>query len=72
MPSFVAFNRIQSTPAARLYFPQQTFPNVSQCCIPDLAYFLDKLKNGTWTYANVTLPRNILLNKHGYWVTVEM
>ncbi|CAF2513314.1 unnamed protein product [Rotaria sp. Silwood2] len=64
--------KIISTPQARLYFPQKIFPNATQCCMPNLGYLLDKLKNGTWTYVNVTSPRNILLDNNGYLVTVEM
>ncbi|CAF3363035.1 unnamed protein product [Rotaria sp. Silwood1] len=70
--SFPISYRIKSTPQARLYFPQKIFPNISQCCMPNLAYLLDKLKNGTWTYVNVSNPRNILLDNYGYLVTVEM
>ena len=64
--------KIQSMPNARLYFPKGIFPNVSQCCMPDLAFLLNKLNNGTRTYVNVTEPRNLLINNHGYLVTVEM
>ncbi len=64
--------KIQSTPQVRLYFPQRIFPNISQCCMPNLAYLLDKLRNGTWTYVNVSSPRNLQMDNNGYLVTVEM
>jgi hypothetical protein len=64
--------KIQPTSQARLYFPQQIFPNASQCCMRDIAYLLDKLKNGTWSYVNVsTLIRKLLIDDNGYLVTVE-
>jgi hypothetical protein len=63
--------KIQSTPQARLYFPQRIFPNASQCCMLDLSYLSGKLDNGTWSYVNVSSPRNLLLDNHGYIVTVE-
>jgi hypothetical protein len=63
--------KIQSTPQARLYFPKGIFPNASQCCMPDLNYLLNKLTNGTWTYVNISSPRNLLLDNNGYLVTVE-
>lgn len=64
--------KIQSMSNARIYFPQRIFPNVSQCCMPDLAFLLNKLSNGTRTYVNITDPRNLLIDAHGYLVTVEM
>ncbi len=56
---------------ARLYFPQGILPNASQCCMPNLNYLLNKLTNGTWTYVNISAPRNLLLDNNGYLITVE-
>ena len=63
--------KIQSMAEARLYFPQRVFPNASQCCMPDLGYLLDRLRNGLWTSVNVNPPRNLILDNNGYLVTVE-
>jgi hypothetical protein len=39
--------------------------------MPDLNYLLNKLRNGTWTYVNISYPRNLLLDNNGYLVTVQ-
>ncbi|UJR34263.1 hypothetical protein I4U23_021667 [Adineta vaga] len=62
--------KYQSTSNARLYFPQRIFPNKSLCCMPDLSYLLNKLRNGTQSYVNVPTMRNIITDNHGYIVTV--
>ncbi|CAF0877808.1 unnamed protein product [Adineta steineri] len=64
--------RIQITTGARLYFPQKTYPNASQCCMPDINYLLNRLKQATIILANITTPREIIIDDHGYLVTVEM
>ena len=64
--------RIQSTSNARLYFSKGIFPNASQCCMPDINYLLDKLRNGTRTYRNVSTPRNLFIDNNGYLVTAEL
>ncbi|CAF1086171.1 unnamed protein product [Adineta steineri] len=63
--------RIQSTPGARLYFSQQTLPNVNQCCMPDLDFLLSKLRNATPIYVSIPNPRCLALDNHGYIVAIE-
>lgn len=62
----------QSTAGSRLYFAQSIFPNRSKCCMPDLDYLLEKLKNGTWTSTYIPTPRNLILDDQNRLVTVEM
>ena len=70
--TFPVSYRIQTSPQARLYFPRRVFPNASQCCMPDLGYLLERMRNGTWISVNVLTPRNLILDNNGYLVTVEM
>jgi hypothetical protein len=63
--------RIETTPGARLYFPQQSLPNDSQCCMPDINYLLSKLRTANRTSANVSNPRDAVIDDQGYLVTVE-
>lgn len=64
--------RILPSTGARLYFLQQILPNTSQCCMPDINYLLNKLNQATLIYANLTQPRDVLIDNFGYLVTVEM
>jgi hypothetical protein len=63
--------RIEVTQGARLYFPQRTFPNISQCCMPDINYLLNQLQMALLTSANASNVRNVALDDYGYVVTVE-
>ena len=63
--------KIQSLTNARLYFLRGIFPNASQCCMPNTTYLLNKLQNATPTYINVTDPRSLVFDNHGYLVTVS-
>ena len=62
---------VQTMSQARLYFTQQILPNVSSCCMPDLNLVLDKLRNATPIYINVS-PRCLAFDNHGYVVTSEL
>ena len=64
--------KVRSEPQARLYFPQGIIPNASLCCMPNLTSVLEKLKNGTWTYVNISNARNLLIDDKGYLITVEL
>ncbi|CAF1165860.1 unnamed protein product [Adineta ricciae] len=70
--SFPPTYRIRSMTAARLYFPQKTYPNASLCCMPDINYLLNKLQSASVTLANISNPRDMLIDDSGYLVTVEM
>jgi hypothetical protein len=64
--------RIEATPGGRLYFPQQSFPNASQCCMPNINYLLNKLKMATMIFTSVLNPRDAVIDDYGYLVTVEV
>ena len=64
--------KIEMTAGARLYFPRQSFPNASQCCMPDINYLLNKLQQATLTFLTVSNPRDLIIDNLGYLVTVEM
>ena len=63
--------RIQSTPNARMYFPRQILPNASECCTSDTGALLSQLNASTPTYVDVTDPGRLVLDNHGYLVTVS-
>ena len=64
--------RIEMKSQARLYFPQQSFPNVSECCMSNLTDLLNRLKQGNLISVNVSTPRDLVLDNRGALVTVEM
>jgi hypothetical protein len=70
--TFPGSYQIQTTPGGRLYFPQKSFPNASQCCMPDINYLLNKLRMATIISINVSNPRDAVIDDHGYLVTVEV
>jgi hypothetical protein len=70
-PTFPISYKILSTPQARLYFPQGIFPNASQCCMPNPAYLLDNLNTTIKISVNISNPRCIVFDNHGYLVTVS-
>jgi hypothetical protein len=71
-PKFPVSYRIEPTPGGRLYFPQQSFPNASQCCMPNITYLLNRLKMAPIISAVVSYPRDAVIDEHGYLVTVEI
>jgi hypothetical protein len=71
-PTFPISYKIQSTPQARLCFPQRIFPNASQCCMPDLDYLLDKLNTASTISVNLLTHLRIVVDNHGYLVTVSI
>ena len=62
---------IQSISQARLYFLQQILPDPSQCCIPNTSYLINKINAANWTSISVSGPRCIVLDNHGYLVTMS-
>ena len=62
---------LKPTPNAVLYFPRQILPNVSQCCMPNTTDLLQRLSNATSLYALVNGPRCLVMDDHGYLVTVS-
>jgi hypothetical protein len=69
-PTFPLNYHIEVISGARLYFPQQVLPNVSQC-MPNITYLLNKLETGNLISKGVTTPRDAVIDDHGYLVTVE-
>ena len=64
--------QLQPTPAASLYFPNQSLPGPSQCCMSDINILLNKLRNSTPTYVTIASPRSLLLDSQGYLSTVSV
>ena len=62
---------IQSTAGALLYFPQQIFPNASQSSMGNTSSLLQQLNTSTPTYATVNAPRCLVIDDHGYLVTIS-
>jgi hypothetical protein len=70
-PTFPLNYHIEVISGARLYFPQQVLPNVSQC-MPNVTYLLNKLETGNLISTTATTPRDAVIDNHGYLVTVEV
>ena len=62
---------LQSALNAMVFFPQRILPNASESCASDTDFLLSRLNVAIPTYANVSGPRCILLDDHGYLVTVS-
>ena len=63
--------RLQPVGQAQLYFPRGSLPNASQCCMPDLNELLKKLNNATKISVVQTGPRSLVVDDHGYIVTIQ-
>ena len=63
--------RIQSTPSARLYFPQGVYPTDSQCCMPNTTLLLSKLNATTPVQVTATSSRCLVVDNAGRLVTVS-
>ena len=62
---------VNSTPNAFLYFPRQVFPKASECWMPNTTSLLSQLNNAKPAYAFNTSPLCLLLDDHGYLVTLS-
>ena len=62
---------LQSRPDALLYFPRQILPNASQCCMPNGTDLLNRLRNATPINASINGPRRLVMDNHGYLVTLS-
>ena len=62
---------LQPTPNAILYFPQQVLPDSSQCCMGNTTDLVQQLNTAALTYASVTSPLCLVIDNHGYVVTVS-
>ena len=63
--------RMQSTANARMYFHQQVLPDASECCMSDVSVLLSRVSASVPTYADVIDPGRLVLDNHGYLVTVS-
>lgn len=71
---FLTYSRtykIQSSLQTRLYFLQKIFPNTSQCCMPDTSYLMNRLRTAIPISINVSSSCCLILDNHGYLVTVS-
>ena len=63
---------LQSIVGARLYFVRGIFPNDSQCADSYFDTLLENINNASNISTNVTIPRNLIVDDHGYIVTVDI
>jgi hypothetical protein len=63
--------KLQPIPNAILYFPRKIVPNASENCTPNTSYLLSRLNAAVRTQVTVRLPSCLLLDDHGYLVTVS-
>ena len=63
--------KLQPTPGVLLYFPRLILPNPSECWMPNTRFLLDHLNTIVPTHADVPSPTCLLLDNHGYLVTVS-
>ena len=56
---------------ALVFFPGQVLPNSSDSCSSDTSFLLNRLNTTTSTYVNVSNPLRLILDDHGYLVTVS-
>jgi hypothetical protein len=63
--------RLEPMPGVRLYFPRRIFPNESRCCMHDWNQTVTKLTAAIKNETNVTAPRCLVIDNHGYLVTIE-
>ena len=69
--SFPIRYRIQPTSNARVYFPGGSLPSPSECCMPNTTLLIQKLKNATTKSYSLSNPRCLVIDDHGYLVTVQ-
>ena len=62
---------LKPTPDALLYFPRQILPSASQSCMSNDTDLLNRLSNATSTNGSVNSPRCLVIDNHGYLVTVS-
>ena len=63
--------RLQTNPQAILFFTNGAVPAPSQCCMPNTTMLIQKLQNATRTFINITNPRCLVIDDHGFLVTVQ-
>ena len=63
--------KLEPTANAFLYFPRLIVPNASESCTSNTEYLPNRLSAAVSTYATVLTPSCLLLDDHGYLVTVS-
>ena len=63
--------RLQPNSQAILYFTNKTLPSPSQCCMPNTTQLIQKLHNATNVSVDLTSPRCLVIDDHGFLVTVQ-
>lgn len=63
--------KFQSTLNGTVLFPQRILPMPSEGCMPNTTELLNRLNATTPTYASVSGPRCLVIDNHGYLVTVS-
>ena len=62
---------LKPTPKALLYFPRKIFPDASRCCMLNTTDLMNRSTDITSTNGSVINPRCLVIDNHGYLVTVS-
>ena len=62
--------RVQALGQALVYFPQQIFPNASQCCMSNTSFLLQRLNEASSVMATVRGSRCLAIDDNGYIVGI--
>ena len=63
--------RLQNNTASILYFTGASLPSPSQCCMPNTTLLIQKLQNATIQSVNLSNARCVVIDDHGFLVTVQ-
>ena len=63
--------QLQTDAASILYFTGTSLPSPSQCCMPNTTLLIQKLQNATIQSVNLSSPRCLVIDDHGFLVTVQ-
>ena len=63
--------RLQPATQAILYFTNGTLPSPSQCCMSNTTLLIQKLQNASSISINFSKPRCLVIDDHGFLVTVQ-
>ena len=64
--------RLQSNLNAFLYCPRLIVPNASESCMPNNSNLLSRLNAAVSTYVSIPDPSSLLIDDHGYLVTLSV
>ena len=63
--------QLQTDAASILYFTGTSLPSPSQCCMPNTTLLIQKLQNAAIQSVNLSSPRCLVIDDHGFLVTVQ-